>query len=370
MKIVIVNYRFFVSGGPERYLFNIIKLLESNGHTIIPFSIKHNKNEPTTYSEYFLNAIGEGNEVYANEYKKTNIDTIKKTMGRMLYSLEAKKKLELLIKDVKPDLIYVIHYQNKISASIFDAAAKYKIPVVHRISDFGQVCANALFFRKVEKDICERCLHGSKWNAVKNKCIQNSYLYSAIKVTSMVLEKKVVKVNSKIKAYVVPSLFTMQKLTEYGIEQNKLFHIPTFFSVEKSGVNEQVLYNPFVLYIGRIEPEKGLFTLINAFVNTNIQLKIIGFSNNNFQQELESFLKDKKHNIEFLGQKTFKEIIPYLQTCAFTVVPSECYDNFPNTVLESYAYKKPVIASNLGSLKDMVVDTETGLLFNVKDAVD
>ena len=97
MKIVIVNYRFFISGGPERYLFNIIKLLESKGHTIIPFSIKHNKNEPTVYSEYFLNAIGEGNEVYANEYQKTDIDTIKKTMGRMLYSMEAKKKLEHLI---------------------------------------------------------------------------------------------------------------------------------------------------------------------------------------------------------------------------------------------------------------------------------
>ena len=92
MKIVIVNYRFFVSGGPERYLFNIIKLLESNGHTIIPFSIKHNKNEPTTYSEYFLNAIGEGNEVYANEYKKTNIDTIKKNYGADVIFSGSKEK--------------------------------------------------------------------------------------------------------------------------------------------------------------------------------------------------------------------------------------------------------------------------------------
>src|SRR3954469_20345534 len=117
MNIIIVNYRFFVSGGPERYLFNIIKLLQSKGHTVIPFSVKHSQNIPNKYDNYFLDPIGEGNEVYASEYNKTNINTVVKSLSRMLYSHEAKKKLEILIKDVSPDLIYVLHYQNKISAS-------------------------------------------------------------------------------------------------------------------------------------------------------------------------------------------------------------------------------------------------------------
>ncbi len=370
LKIIIINYRYFFSGGPERYLFNITELLQNNGHTVIPFSVKHAKNEFTEYEKYFLEPIGNGNEVYANEYDKTSFDTVKKTMSRMLYSFEAKNKLEILIQKVQPDLIYVLHYQNKISASIFDAAEKYNIPVVNRISDFGQMCANALLFRPKEKDICERCLHGSKLNAVVNKCVQQSYIYSAIKVTSLVISEQLIKTKSKIKAFVVPSTFTLKKMVEYGYDAKNLHHIPSFFSNKNIDATGNIYYKNFALFIGRIEVEKGLFTLINAFINTSFNLKIIGFSNDGYQAELENYLIGKNHNIEFLGKKTFSEIIPFLKDCAFTIVPSECYDNFPNSLIESYAYKKAVIASNLGSLKEMVDEAETGLLFIPKDAND
>jgi hypothetical protein len=43
-------------------------------------------------------------------------------------------------------------------------------------------------------------------------------------------------------------------------------------------------------------------------------------------------------------------------------VPSENYDNFPNTVLESFAFRKPVIATNLGSLRETIIHEETGIV--------
>jgi len=49
MKILLVNYRYFISGGPERYMFNVKAALESKGHTIITFSVKHFRNENTAY---------------------------------------------------------------------------------------------------------------------------------------------------------------------------------------------------------------------------------------------------------------------------------------------------------------------------------
>ena len=221
MKIIIVNYRFFISGGPERYLFNIIKLLQKKGHAVIPFSIKHSKNVYTEYDNYFLDAVGDGTEVYAKDYKKTNLDTIKKIMSRMVYSVEAKQKLEILIEKEKPDLIYVLHYQNKISSSIFDAAAKFKIPVVHRISDFGQICANSFLYRPKQQEVCERCITGSKLNAVRFKCVQNSYVYSAIKISALIVAENYVQIYSKISAFVIPSSFTLQKLSEYGIKKSR-----------------------------------------------------------------------------------------------------------------------------------------------------
>jgi glycosyltransferase involved in cell wall biosynthesis len=284
----------------------------------------------------------------------------------MLYSFEARRKLDTLVKKVKPDLVYVLHYQNKMSASIFSAVFKNKIPVVHRVSDFGQICANGIFYRAAKKDICERCLTGSRMNAVVHKCVHDSYILSAIKASSLQLQK-MLGITKKINAFVVPSKFTISRLQQFGIPGHKLFHIPTFFNFKTIEPAQEISYEPFALFIGRVEEEKGLMTMARAFEKTGYALKIIGGSSSGYDIKIKEYLENKDHNIEFLGQKNFQEIAEYLSTCAFTVMPAEIYDNFPNTILESYAFKKCVLATNVGSLKEIVTDHETGVLFNLKD---
>jgi glycosyltransferase involved in cell wall biosynthesis len=360
MKIVIVHYRYFISGGPERYLFNIKEVLEQNGHEVIPFSIKHNRNLPSKYEGYFLDPIGDGDEVYSHEYKK-DIKTVGKVLSRMIYSNEAKKKITRLLNEVKPDLIYVLHFQNKISFSVIDAADKLKIPVVQRISDFGHICANNVFYLYDKGEICERCLKGSKWNSVIHKCVYDSYIYSFIKFISLSLQD-MLKVRDKISAFVIPSKFTISKFVEYGVKEDKIYHIPTFFN--KSTINDSnIEYHDFVLYIGRVDQDKGLMTLIKAFERSKRKLIIIGDSSSNYNYILQKYLDGKDHNIEFIGKLAFTEIQEYLRTCLFTICPSEWYDNFPNTILESFAFKKMVIASNIGSLTELVEHKYSGLLF-------
>lgn len=363
MKIVLVNYRYFISGGPERYYFNIKEILEKNGHEVIPFSIKSSRNLPNDYEKYFLDIVDD--EVYFAQAKKS-VKVILKSFTRMFYSFEAKRKFKQLLSDTKPDLVYIMQMHNKISPSIVDAAKEMHIPVVHRISDFQYMCPNALFYND-RKGVCEDCLKGKRLNCVKYRCVLNSPVYSAIKMAAKWLHD-VMKVTKKINAFVVPSSFTLEKLQEYGIPENKLFHIPTFFNLKED--NPMVEYKPFILFVGRIEKQKGVMTLIKAFENTDYNLKIIGFSNDGYEDELKNYLKDKKHNIEFLGRKSFEEIVPYLKSCLCTTVPSEWYDNFPNVILESFAYKKAVIATNFGSLPELVHDNQTGLTFKYADIQD
>jgi hypothetical protein len=82
LKIALVNYRYFISGGPERYYFNIKEILENHGHLVIPFSIKGTKNLPTPYDHYFLSKVDD--EAYFSQYKKTPITFIK-SFARMFY---------------------------------------------------------------------------------------------------------------------------------------------------------------------------------------------------------------------------------------------------------------------------------------------
>jgi glycosyltransferase involved in cell wall biosynthesis len=365
MKIVLVNYRYFVSGGPERYYFNIKEILERNGHEVIPFSIKGSRNLPAReFEKYFLDVVDD--EVYFAQAKKKSLRVVLKSFTRMFYSFEARKKFGRLLDDMKPDLVYIMHFHNKMSPSIIDAVRKRHVPVIHRISDFQYMCPNALFYND-KIGVCEDCLKGKRLSCVKYRCVLNSVVYSGIKMAAKWLHD-VTGVARKVDAFVVPSSFTISKFKEYGVPENKLHHIPTFFNIKEA--DPQVEYQPYVLFVGRIEKQKGLMTLVKAFAGTEYQLKIIGFSNDGYENELKAYLEGKQHHIEFLGRKSFEEIVPYLKSCLCTVVPSEWYDNFPNVILESFAYKKAVIATDFGSLPELVRDGETGLTFRYASSDD
>lgn len=110
--------------------------------------------------------------------------------------------------------------------------------------------------------------------------------------------------------------------------------------------------------------------MVKAFEGTDYKLVIIGSSSDSYDDFIKQYLADRKNNITFLGKLDFPEIKKYLQSCLCTICPSECYDNMPNTVLESYGYRKTVIASRLGALIDLVPENETGLNFTAGDHLD
>lgn len=366
MKIALVNYRYFISGGPERYYFNIKEVLEQHGHTVVPFSIKNSRNLPAgEYERFFLDSLGD--DVYFAESKKSP-KMMLKYFARMFWSPEARRKFRDFLEYTRPDVVYIMQYHNKISPSIISVAHSMGIPVVHRISDMQYMCPNALFYNDA-KGICEDCLHGKRLSCVRYRCVQGSAALSAIKASAKLLHDTM-RIPRKIDAFVVPSLFTRAKLAEYGIPEDRLVHIPTFFNLRSPEQGTDVTYEPYILYVGRLEKEKGLMTLVKACADTDIHLKIIGFSREGYDEELKAYLNGRGHHVEFLGRMTFEEMEPYLRGCLCTVVPSEWYDNFPNTVLESYAYGKCVIATDIGSLTTMVDDGETGCRFAYGDADD
>lgn len=370
VRIALVNYRYFVAGGPERYLFNIQKALEIRGHTVIPFSVQNSGNQKSEYEPLFLSPIGKGNEVYFSDYKKTPIDYLK-GFGRMVYSLEAKRTFKKFLQKTKPDLIYILYFQNKISCSIVDVAYAMKIPMVQRISDYSLLAPCDHLYDQTKRIICEKCLSSKGLrNAVENRCVYQSKIFSAVKSLALFVQKER-KTSQKISQYVFPSKFTLEKFAENGFDRKKLLQIPTPFHFGNLRQDLKVEYLPFALYVGRIDPDKGVETLIDAFLGTEFPLKIIGFSSTvGYEEALKEKLNGQKHRIEFLGKMDFAHIQEYLAKCLFTIVPSEWYDNLPNTLLESYAFGKCVVATDIGSLTEAVESGKTGLLFQYRKPED
>ena len=121
MRILQVNKFNYLRGGAEKYFLDMTEKLRSDGHEVAVFSMHHPKNLPSTYEKYFVSRIS------FNEAKLR--DKIL-APGRIIYSLEARRKFKKLVKDFKPEIIHLHNIYHQISPSILSIAKKFNIPVV------------------------------------------------------------------------------------------------------------------------------------------------------------------------------------------------------------------------------------------------
>lgn len=290
-------------------------------------------------------------------------------LTRSIYSREVEKALKKEINDVKPDLVYIIHFVNKLSPSVITGANKMGVPVVLRLSDYFLLCPRFDFM--YEKKVCEECLSKGYKSCIKKRCVKGSLFASVVRVFSMKFHK-MINVYKNVYAFITPSEFLKKKLSLNGFEEKRIHCIPTF-TASKTTIGEQQI-GSYGLYFGRVTEEKGVETVIKAYEKLpEYTVKIMGDDTTDEAKRLKKYVENHKmKNVEFLGFKSGAELENIIKGARFTLIPSIWYDNLPNTALESFQYSKPVIASNIGSLPELVIDGENGYLFkpsNVEDLI-
>lgn len=336
---------------------------------MIPFSADYALNEPTPYSKYFASAPVGRNSVYYRDMSLTLFSRIKLFL-RAAYSLEVKRKIRELIRDVKPDVAYVLHIANVLSPSLIDGCQDLRIPVVMRLSDFNLICPAYRCLR--DQEICTECESGY-YRALAHRCLKRSLPVTAARVLSMYLHD-LLKTYRRVYRFVTPSAFLRAKMIERGFLPSKVVHIPSF--VEASEFGPSYSHQKYILYFGRIEQDKGVEYLIDAFARVfqarqGWRLRIVGGSSDGEKERLEGYVKKQGlQGIEFLGFRPAHELQPIIQGASFIVVPSIWYDNTPLTIYESFACGKPVIGSNLGGIAEQITHGVDGLLFEAKNVND
>jgi glycosyltransferase involved in cell wall biosynthesis len=139
---------------------------------------------------------------------------------------------------------------------------------------------------------------------------------------------------------------------------------------KKFGINEN---KQILLFLGRLNKIKGLDTLVIAFKHIieeskNIILVIAG-PDDGYLDSLKNLVSSLKmgNNVLLVGPLYGEDKLSAYVDADVYVLPST-YETFPVTILEAYACSKPVIASNIGSLNNLVFDGVTGLLVEVSSA--
>jgi teichuronic acid biosynthesis glycosyltransferase TuaC len=125
-----------------------------------------------------------------------------------------------------------------------------------------------------------------------------------------------------------------------------------------------------LLFVGRLEKEKGLEELGRAYRDllekSQEPISLVLLGEGSFQESLARQVKDLK-NVLFLGARPPREVASYLAASNLLVLPSWA-EGTPNVVLEALASGRPVVATHVGGIPDVVRPDRTGLLVAPKDA--
>ncbi len=358
MKILQIHRHFNIKGGAERYFFELSRMLESHGHKIAFFSMHDKDNIKTKWNKYFVSNLLINNKSILNSLR---------LWARMTYSLEAKKKISKLLDEFKPDIVHIHNLNIFISPSILTEIKRRKIPIIQTLHDYYLIAPTrgSLFHGD---SICEFTKKDKYYKAVLHRCIGNSYFASLLFVLSYYFHY-ILRFYDLIDLHLAPSNFLRNKYIEYGFNPKKIIYLPYFIDTEKYKDYSSII-GKYILYFGRLSPEKGLPTLIHSMEKLPHINLIISGDGIQLKDLMKQTTDRHLQNIKFVGFKEGEELRRLIYHSRFTVVPSIWYENMPNSILESFASGKPVIASNIGGIPEIVKEGYNSFLFEPKNIDD
>ena len=368
MKILQVNKFHYPRGGADKYYLDLSLSLEKAGHEVANFSMHHPKNLPSPWSKYWLTRIS------FNE----NLGFLArfKIIGRVIYSLEAKRKFKKIVKNFRPDIIHLHNIYHHISPSILSVARRFKIPVVMHLHDYKLICPNHTLFVKGKN--CDSCRGHKYFNCVKKRCLKNSFFASLLVALEMYIHHRVLKIYQKnISLFIAPSEHMRKACFYFGwdkIAKDKFLVVYNSYSPElivaqeslnnQESVSSENNFNSqenYLLYFGRLGEEKGIDVLLNAISATEERLKIVGSGEE--EAKLKAKVESLELRVEFLGYKSGEELRLLITKAKAIVMPSIWQENMPLSLLEAMSLGKTVIASKIGGFPEIIEDGLSGFLF-------
>jgi glycosyltransferase involved in cell wall biosynthesis len=281
-----------------------------------------------------------------------------RTAMRTIWSSESFHRIHNKLRTGKFDVLHVQNFFPLWSPSVYYAAAKCNVPVVQTLRNYRLMCVNSVFFR--DSHVCEDCL-GKRfgWPGILHACYRDSRAGSAVVAGMNGIHQLAGTWRTKIHAYVALTEFARDKYIAGGFPAEKIVVKPNFvYPSPQAGPGQ----GGYALFVGRLSPEKGITTLLNAWrTSANaLSLKIVGDGPLSGIVEIAA---RENRAIEYLGRRSSDGVAQLMGRAEFLVFPTECYEGMPRTVIESFAVGTPVLASNIGSTATMVVPGETGFHF-------
>jgi glycosyltransferase involved in cell wall biosynthesis len=332
MTILIAHNRYQQAGGEDQVFAAEAALLEGKGHRIIRYEEDNARIGNRASVGAAVNAIWSSKSAHA---------------------------LQALVRLHKPD---VVHFHNTfplISPAAYYAVQREGVPVVQTLHNFRLLCPGATLFR--DGTVCEECVEARSLRpAMAHKCYRGSRPATAAVASMLAVHRLAGTWLLKVDWYIALSEFARQKFIVGGLPEERIVVKPNFVSPDP-GVGGGT--GGYALFVGRLSAEKGISVLTEAWRELpDISLVVAG--------DGPMAGTEWPQGVSWIGRQPREKILDLMRNARVLIFPSIWYECAPMTIIEAFACGLPVIASELGSVAEIVEDGRTGLLFRPGDAKD
>ncbi|WP_372728612.1 glycosyltransferase family 4 protein [Nocardioides sp.] len=352
MKILHVNKFLYRRGGAESYMLDLAEIQRRQGDEVSFFSMEHPENRTDANADTFAPRME------LNPPPETLGGRLATAAG-VLYRRSARRGMEEVLDRVRPDVVHLHNIYHQLSPSVLRPLAARRIPAVMTLHDYKLACPTYQFLD--QGTICESCLGRRFHQAVVRRCNQGSLSGSLLAATELSAHT-LLGAYSPVDVFICPSEFMARKMTEGKVFPDRLVHVPHFCDL--STVSVATAPGSGVLYAGRLSHEKGVDVLLEAFtrIPEDISLTIAGGGPDRELLERRAGELGLAERVRFVGHVPGPQLQDLMRAAALVVVPSRWYENQPMTVLEAFGCGRPVVASDLGGLPELIDEGRTGYL--------
>lgn len=348
MRVLMVNAFHYLRGGVERTYFDESRWLEAAGHEVGHFAIRDPRNRPSPTSQWFAPPADFGEQAPATRQIAQ--------LPRALWSAPAAAAMRGLLGAFRPDVAHVHAPSRYLTPSVLRELERAGVPMVMTLHDFKPWCTNRVMFAREAP--CERCRGGRHIEAARVACVQHSRAKSLVGAAEAYLHDRLGAYRA-IRRWIAPSRFVRDKVIEHGLAPERIRVLP--HGLEPAAAPAPpAAGEPYALYAGRLSEEKGV-RLLPAIALRLAPHRLVVAGGGPLAGWLERQASSLP-NLELAGHLEGDAFTRRLAGAGAVVVPSLFYETFCYAAAEALLAARPVVASRIGAIPELVEHESTGLL--------
>ena len=267
--------------------------------------------------------------------------------ARPVRSGEDVRAVRRLVAETRPDVLHLHNPYPLISPAVVRVARDAGVPVVQTLHNYRHACIAGSLFR--DGHPCTDCLGAPlRWPGVAHGCYRGSRPQSLVLTTAEVVHGGTWR---QVDRYVALTAFAADLLSRAGLPRDRVTVRPTW----GADPGEPAPPGTGHLFAGRLDEEKGALLLVSAWRRTPPGGHLTVAGDGRYRADVER-LAAERDDVTYLGPQPPDRVAAEMAQAAVVVVPSVCFEGFPRTVVEAYARGRPVLATDVGPLPEIVPD--------------